>query len=64
MSELSRLLLSPEYRREGYSIDEIQESNDRILILRHRGREIARVSETGLILINTVKIITQEIGQN
>jgi hypothetical protein len=64
MSELNHLLLSPEYRKEGYSIEEIEESNDRVLILRHKGKEIVRVSRTGVTIANIVKIISQEISKN
>jgi hypothetical protein len=64
MSELSRLLLSPEYRREGYSIEEIQEFGEHLLILRHKGKEIVRISQSGIAIATIAKIIAQEVSQN
>lgn len=64
MFELNNLLLLPEYRAQGFSIEEFEESNDRVLILRCKGKEIARVSRTGVTISNLVKIITQEVSKN
>lgn len=65
MTDLTDLLISPEYRRAGFSIEEIKEPDDRaVLVLRHRGQEIVRTSSAGLIISNIVQIITQEISKN
>jgi hypothetical protein len=64
MFDLNRLLLSPEYRGQGYSIEELEEANGHVLILRCQGKEIARVSRTGVTIANIVKIIAQEVSQN
>jgi hypothetical protein len=60
-SSLSRLLLLPEYRKQGYSVEE---EGDDILILRCKGKELARFSQKGVTIANIVKIITQEVSQN
>jgi hypothetical protein len=64
MFDLNRLLLSPEYRAQGYKIEELEEANDHVLILRCKGKEIARVSQAGATISNIVKIIAQEVSQN
>jgi hypothetical protein len=58
---LSQLLLLPEYREQGYSVEE--ESDD-ILILRCKGKEMARFSQKGATISSIVKIIAQEVSQN
>lgn len=60
-SSLNCLLLLPEYRAQGFSVEE---EGDHILILRCRGKEIARFSQTGATISNIVKIIAQEVSQN
>ena len=60
-SSLNQLLLLPEYRKQGYSIEE---EGDDILILRCKGKEIARFSQKGATISNIVKIIAQEVSQN
>lgn len=65
MIDLTDLLLSPGYRQEGFTIEEIQESDDiAVLVLRHRGKEIVRTSSAGLIISNIVRVITQEVSKN
>lgn len=65
MTDLTDLLLSPGYRQEGFTIEEIQESDDiAVLVLRHRGKEIVRTSSAGLIISNIVRVITQEVSKN
>lgn len=64
MFDLNRLLLSPEYRAQGYSIEELEEANDHILILRCQGKELARVSRTGVTISTILKIINQEVSKN
>lgn len=59
MTDLTDLLLSPGYRQEGFTIEEIQEFDDiAVLVLRHRGKEIVRTSSAGLIISNIVRVIT------
>ncbi|MDP2910806.1 MAG: hypothetical protein Q8N76_00470 [Candidatus Omnitrophota bacterium] len=64
MFDLNHLLLSPEYRAQGYSIEEVEEANDPLLILRCQGKEIARVSRTGVTISSILKIMTQEVSKN
>jgi hypothetical protein len=64
MFDLNHLLLSPEYRARGYSIEELEEANDHVLILRCQGKEIVRVSRTGVTTSTILKIISQEVSKN
>jgi hypothetical protein len=64
MFDLNHLLLSPEYRARGYSIEEIEEVNDPLLILRHDGKEIVRVSRIGVTTSTILKLINQEVSKN
>lgn len=64
MFDLNHLLLSPEYRAQGYSFEELEEPNDHVLILRCQGKELARVSRTGMTISTILKITNQEVSKN
>ncbi len=64
MFDLNHLPLSPEYRARGYSIEEVGDANDPLLILRHNGEEIVRISRAGVTASTILKIITQEVSKN
>jgi hypothetical protein len=60
-SSLNRLLLLPLYREQGFSVD--QEGDD-ILILRRKGKEIARFSQKGATINSVLEVVVKEINQN
>jgi hypothetical protein len=57
-------LLAPEYREQGCSLEKLEEPNDRVLILRYKGKEIARFSQTGVTISTIVNIMTQDVSKN
>jgi len=60
-SSLNQLLLLPEYREQGFSVD--QEGDD-ILILRRKCKEIARFSQKGATANSVLEVVVKEINQN
>ena len=60
-SSLNQLLRLPEYRERGYSVE--QEGDD-ILILRCKGKEIARFSQKGVTVSSLLEVVAKEINQN
>jgi hypothetical protein len=60
-SSLNQLLLLPEYREQGYSVEE---EGDDILILRCKGKEIARFSQKGATVNSILEVVVEEINKN
>ena len=61
MSEVLDNVLPPEHRRMGFSLEE---PDDHTLVLRYRGKEIARFSAMGVTIAEIVETMDREASKN